>query len=730
MTADRAHQLVVLYASQTGNAEWIAKHIHEEALARGFQSQCYVLDDFTKVDLTKNIAMIIVASTTGDGDPPDNATKFWRWLRRAKKPELDAIQGKKYALLGLGDTNYSNFCNTAKRLDRKFTDLGAVSFVAKGFADDATGLEEVVDPWIQKLWDSLPSNVEYDEAKAQHYVSSGGKKKSLFNNKSGKSEDEEKEDGNGDVQAVAQKVEKLEVKPSASETAALPSQTTQSEDHSSLANGLSTDERCHQGEAYDAVTKIVIDRAVVEAATELKGVPKLPAEFLNVTASGEHRTPEDSRSGQFDLYKSPVSSAPYDYTASSPFVANIASVRTLTGRRALKRVIEVSLDLTGLGWEYVPGDAFGVVCPNPDALVLPILEKLGLAPSQTFTMEPREAGGSSGLPFETAKQCTYYEAVKYFLDLHSLPRKAFFRVLAEYTTDAFERRTLLFLSSTQGATTYRNLRLQQPTLLDILHTFPSCNPPFARLLETVPRLQPRYYSVASSPTTSPAAVSFAFNIVEYHTEQPFNKPVRGLCSTWLDELTGRVEEQGKVVDLSGKEIRIPVFPKPPVDFRLPENSDTPLIMIAAGTGITPFMGFLAHRRAEKEGGKSVGGAWLFHGRRFWGEDGDALYKGELEGLKREGVLTGLHECVSRDRLDEVRYRYVQDAVKENGREVWELVNSGASVFVCGSVNMAKEVNQALVDIAQQVGGLASPVEGQAFWTQLAKEKRYLRDIWS
>jgi methionine synthase reductase len=93
-----------------------------------------------KIDLTSKTALIVVASTTGDGDPPDNATKFMRWLRRAKKPELDAaFLGRPYAILGLGDTNYTNFCQTAKRLDRRFTELGAVPFVPKGLADDGTG---------------------------------------------------------------------------------------------------------------------------------------------------------------------------------------------------------------------------------------------------------------------------------------------------------------------------------------------------------------------------------------------------------------------------------------------------------------------------------------------------------------------------------------------------------------------------------------------------------------
>ncbi|KAJ3281618.1 hypothetical protein HK104_011363 [Borealophlyctis nickersoniae] len=780
MAKERASQLVVLYASQTGNAEWMAKHVHEEALAKGFSSECFVLDDFSKVDLKKSSALVIVASTTGDGDPPDNATKFWRWLRRAKKDELEALKGKQYALLGLGDTNYSNFCNTAKRLDRKFSDLGAVPFCPKGFADDATGLEEVVDPWMAQLWEILPSVVVYDEEKYRAYSekSDGNERKLKFKKEGGEAKKEagekdgEKKDAekpvavekgaetNGKAETVIGKrplpvrkaaagaVEKrpLPVRkavdiPKPVETKwsdePIPSTNvdpgkapTHAEDHSSVTDGLVSHRPVSPGRNYDAPLPVVIDKTLLAAAKQLTGVAKLPTEFLTITPLDDRRTVEESRSGLFHLLKKGPSGAPFDHTVSAPFQAHITGVRCLTGPRALKRVIEITADIGGLGWEYVPGDAFGVLCPNTDGLVLPLLKRLGLEPEHVFKMEATESAGSSGLPFQLEKPCTYYEAFRHFLDLHSLPRKSFLRMLAEYTTDEEEKKTLYFLSSTQGTGAYRTLRPQQPTLLDLLHTFPSCNPPFARLLETIPRLQPRYYSVASSPLTQPTSVSFAFNIVDYLTEAPYNKPMRGLCSTWLDELTGSVSEPGKLVDLSSQNLHIPIFPKPPVDFRLPSSPSVPIIMIAAGTGLTPFMGFLRHRGAASTEQKP-GDAWLFHGRRFAGEDGDALYLSELKGLVEKGALTHLHECLSRENTEAVRFKYVQDAVKAHGAELWKAVKEGgAAIYVCGSVNMAKEVNQAFVDIAQQHGGMGSPVEGQVFLTKLGKEKRYLRDLWN
>ena len=259
-------------------------------------------------------------------------------------------------------------------------------------------LEEVVDPWIGKLWDALPSTVEYDESKYQAYVA-GGSKSKLRINKNGESNGttEEKKLDSHHVTAVAKQVEQLRVNATDPVDLTAAHAQTQSEDHSSLANGLTADTpSADQAQRYDVATTVVIDKAVVEAATELKGVPKLPAEFLLASPGTETRSTEESRAHQLDLYKQAGGTAAYDYTASSPFASRITAVRCLTGSRALKRVIEITLDLSGLGWEYVPGDAFGINCPNTDKLVLAILEKLGLDPAQSFKMEPKEVGGSSG----------------------------------------------------------------------------------------------------------------------------------------------------------------------------------------------------------------------------------------------------------------------------------------------------------------------------------------------
>ncbi|KAJ2474195.1 hypothetical protein IWW56_005873, partial [Coemansia sp. RSA 2131] len=144
-----------LYASQTGNAESICYNIYETAVQRGFNASYHVLDDYAKFKFSELRTIVFVVSTTGDGDPPDNSARFWRVLRKATRSGEDAYAHLRYAILGLGDTNYSNFCNTAQRLDKQLGEVGARAFYKKGLADDATGMEEVVEPWIDGLWPAL-----------------------------------------------------------------------------------------------------------------------------------------------------------------------------------------------------------------------------------------------------------------------------------------------------------------------------------------------------------------------------------------------------------------------------------------------------------------------------------------------------------------------------------------------------------------------------------------------
>ncbi|WP_291363359.1 bifunctional nitrate reductase/sulfite reductase flavoprotein subunit alpha [Acetobacter sp. UBA5411] len=212
------------------------------------------------------------------------------------------------------------------------------------------------------------------------------------------------------------------------------------------------------------------------------------------------------------------------------------------------------------------------------------------------------------------------------------------------------------------------------------------------------RMQPRLYSIASSPRATGRVVELTVGV--NFTPWP------GVCSNWLAGLEGDHE--------------VPVFTQPTTHFRLPQDDTTPVIMIGPGTGIAPFRGFLQERAARKASGCN----WLFFGERN-AEEG-FYYRSELESFQTEGVLTRLDTAFSRDQPERI---YVQDRMEEAGAELWKWLNDGASVYVCGDASrMARDVDAALKRIVARHGDLPKG-EADLFVTQLTREGRYLRDVY-
>ena len=321
-----------------------------------------------KLDWNDDYALVIVASTTGDGDPPDNATKFWRFLRKAKPEQLAGLKSKRYAILGLGDTNYSNFCNTAKRLDRKFQELGAISFMPKGLADDATGLEAVVDPWIAQLWNVLGGVVEQDLEKAKAFEERCGNQSSIFSVSHLSKASKESTDKVDDTKA------KKTEDPSISQE--LPNLLSETSISSVKESTVTTYKY--------APTRIALGEDPLSNVTQLSNLAKLSPLSLKVSFLEDLVRPASESATLFDVVGRHSCSDALGYTSMMPFEARITSFRVLTAPKALKRVLELEVDMTGLKWAYQPGDAFGICAPNPDDLVLPLLKRLKYDPFKVF----------------------------------------------------------------------------------------------------------------------------------------------------------------------------------------------------------------------------------------------------------------------------------------------------------------------------------------------------------
>jgi sulfite reductase (NADPH) flavoprotein alpha-component len=216
-------------------------------------------------------------------------------------------------------------------------------------------------------------------------------------------------------------------------------------------------------------------------------------------------------------------------------------------------------------------------------------------------------------------------------------------------------------------------------------------------------LQPRLYSISSSPKESPGEVHLTVSPVRYNFQ---GVPRRGVCSTYL---AGRSPGD-----------RVAVYVRPSSNFRPPTDPRTPMIMIGPGTGIAPFRGFLQERRALGHTGPN----WLFFGEQHAATD--YYYRDEIERMRADGFLTELDLAFSRDQRDKV---YVQHLMRNRGAELWRWLQDGTQLYVCGNADpMAKDVDRALCEIAAEHGNL-DPDGARAYVQSLSADKRYHRDVY-
>lgn len=347
-------------------------------------------------------------------------------------------------------------------------------------------------------------------------------------------------------------------------------------------------------------------------------------------------------------------------------------------RHVIFRFEEAPLDFT-------VGDSLGVHVTNEPALVDAIIERLG---------EP--AGLEVDCPDGTRRSLR--EALIEVCDI-GRPDDQAIEVLASRARDHDEADRLQALA--EG---YPGAEPEEADLLDLLLTFPSAKPPVQELISALGVLQPRLYSIASSPKARPREVHLTVAAVRYQRRGRLRK---GIASVFLAE---RVAAGSAV----------PVFVKPAHAFRLPEKQDAPIIMIGPGTGVAPFRAFLEERRMMGAGGKN----WLFFGDQR--RASDFLYEEELSSYLHDGLLTRLDVAFSRDQAEKL---YVQHRMRERSRELWKWLQEGAHIYVCGdAARMARDVDMALAHIVAKQGGMELGA-AKAHLAGLAREGRYQRDVY-
>ena len=389
--------------------------------------------------------------------------------------------------------------------------------------------------------------------------------------------------------------------------------------------------------------------------------------------------PAAAATGTGSASGSPVPAAPVSaYNKANPFPATLLARPKITGRDSEKDVRHIEIDLSGSGLQYRAGDALGVWFENDPAVVDEILAAVSLKGD-----EPVNAGGQGK---------TVREALLHDWEI-GLNTPQFVQGYAEISGNPELKEAAADASAYAAANPIAGIVSQYPAALTA-----------EQLAGLLRPLAPRLYSISSAPEEVGEEVHLTVGVLRYEHN---GIPRTGAASGFLGE---RLEEEGSVR----------VFVEENPRFRLPENPDTPVIMIGAGTGVAPFRAFMQQRAANGDSGKN----WLIFGNQHFTQD--FLYQTEWQGWAKDGLLNKYDFAWSRDQEEKI---YVQHKIREEAAELWQWLQQGAHIYVCGDASrMAKDVEQALLDTIAEQGGLSAD-DADEYLDNLRQEGRYQRDVY-
>ncbi|CAH1168649.1 unnamed protein product [Phyllotreta striolata] len=651
----RRIKATVLYATETGKSESYAKKLCE-LFGHAFNAQVYCMSDYDISSIEHEALLLVVTSTFGNGDPPENGEDFAKNLYTMKMTEngisngdpdnismatsksfikvnsqsdlpakskkldrLNSLRGSllsepllddsfgplsnvRFAVFALGSSAYPNFCAFGKYVDNLLGELGGERLMKLSTGDEMCGQEQAFKKWASQAFKVACDTFCLDDDGTISEATMTLQSESLTAN---------------NVRLINSK-------------------------EISLVSGLA---KCHN---------------------------------KKVTASQLFR--------RTNLHGDKSSKA----TLLLEFKSNLP---------------------------YKPGDHLGVFACNRQELVDGVISRLKGTndPDEPQEMQIlQETHTSNGVlkswkPHERLPACSLRQLFSYYLDITTPPSPNLLQHFASIATDAEEKKKLNLLASDSAA--YEDWRhWSLPNLLEVLDEFPSVEPYAPLLIAQLSILQPRFYSISSSPILHPKEVHLTVAVVVYKTKDGEGEVHYGVCSNYLQDVPIDSE--------------VLMFVRSAPGFYLPNDSNIPVILVGPGTGIAPFRAFWQHRFALSVKNKqNFGKMWLFFGCRTRDVD---LYNEEKGEMRKKGILDRVFLALSRER--NIPKTYVQTLALQEGSEIYRLlVQEKGHFYVCGDCTMAEHVHQTLQNIIKKHGGMTDS-EVQSFMLSLRDENRYHEDI--
>ncbi|MGI4836575.1 MAG: sulfite reductase subunit alpha [Janthinobacterium lividum] len=447
--------------------------------------------------------------------------------------------------------------------------------------------------------------------------------------------------------------------------------------------GRKLDERLHGLGARRLLARVECEPDYEESASAWLASIRVALEVSAIAPLSEPtRQTSNERARPRTISQPPQPSAPL-YSKHRPYKARLLHNHRLNSPGAQKETRHIAFDLTDSGFDYQAGDALGVWPSNCLTLVEDLLGTLRLDSGQAVTLKDQ---GDMALAVALQKHLDICRITPDWL-----------RIVAEHSNSAL----LTELLAPEHKARLKDW-LWGRQLVDLLHEFP-VDIDATQLLGLLKPLQPRLYSISSSPKVTPHEVHLTVSTVRYRCN---DRARSGVCSGFLAD--------------RAQQTLVPIFTQRSAHFRVPADPHAPMIMVGPGTGVAPFRAFLQERQATGAPGKN----WLLFGEQR--QASDFYYRDELQAWQRDGHLQRLDTAFSRDQQAKV---YVQQRLLEQGAQLWQWLEEGGHFYVCGDASaMARDVDAALRQVVAEHGGMSGE-QAQAYVQGLSNAKRYVRDVY-